>query len=182
MCTVSVPSSKRGPRFLSQADVTKLVSAAPDDQWRAFIVTALYTGLRSGELLELEWRDADFETRRVTVGDSWVPMHQVVFDALQAIRRRSGPVFDLGSRSAIAHRFRKVADAAGVECRPYDLRRACVGMLAAAGVPIKFVVRILRYADPRVPATVHDDDYDQAIHDAIDTLPDVTTAGKAVSA
>jgi integrase len=47
----------------------KLVFAA-DPEWRPFIVTALRTGLRAGELIELKWSDLDFESRKIGVNRS----------------------------------------------------------------------------------------------------------------
>lgn len=49
----------------AQAFVDSL-DAAPL-QWKAFCVIAIYSGLRRGELLGLEWPDIDFDNRIITV-------------------------------------------------------------------------------------------------------------------
>ncbi len=50
------PVPKRDPGFLTEAEVERLVGAAPEP-WRLLVLTAVYTGLRRGELLALRWGD-----------------------------------------------------------------------------------------------------------------------------
>ena len=183
-----VPSLTRGPRFLSRSDVSKLVAAAPDATWRAFLLTAVYTGMRPRELLDLRWCDIDFDARTITVrsrpvrhGALCVPMHQVVIDCLMPLRRGSGRVFPFSSRSVFSHRFRQIAVAAGVQAMPYDLRRYCVAALVSSGAPLRVVQRILCQVDPRLPAHYRFD-LEPVHHEAIAKLPDVTREGKAVKA
>lgn len=50
---------KKEVNFLEPAEAAKLVSAVPE-RWRAMFATAIYTGLRRGELLALRRDDVDF--------------------------------------------------------------------------------------------------------------------------
>ena len=50
----------RKSRALSEAQVRSLLALKLTPWWRAFIVTAVMTGLRPGELLGLRWQDVDF--------------------------------------------------------------------------------------------------------------------------
>ena len=56
----------RDARFLNPEEQEKLV-ASVEGPMRPVVALALDTGLRTGELLRLEWRDVDFEGRMVRV-------------------------------------------------------------------------------------------------------------------
>ncbi len=53
-------------RILSIAQVEALVAATPET-YRAFVMTAAYTGMRMGELRALTWTDIDLEARTAAV-------------------------------------------------------------------------------------------------------------------
>jgi integrase len=57
---------------LSPEEVAAVVRAAKDDQDKALITVAAYTGLRLGELRGLRWRDVDFAKRTIFVRENWV--------------------------------------------------------------------------------------------------------------
>ena len=60
-------AAEREVMTLEQAQVfVDSLDAAPL-QWKAFCVLAIYSGLRRGELLGLEWPDIDFDNRIITV-------------------------------------------------------------------------------------------------------------------
>lgn len=54
---------KQDPEFLSFKESEKLLAATPDE-WKALVDTAILTGLRRGELMELRWGDLHFKTRK----------------------------------------------------------------------------------------------------------------------
>ena len=62
-----VPS--RLPNYLQHHEVRLLLDALPD-RWNSLFATAIYTGLRKGELLGLEKRDVDLENGRIDVRHS----------------------------------------------------------------------------------------------------------------
>lgn len=49
---------RKVPRYLSGDEAARLIVAA-DPEWRAFFATALYTGLRLGEIAAMRWQDVD---------------------------------------------------------------------------------------------------------------------------
>jgi integrase len=58
---------QRAPRrWLSKQEAARLIEKAGDDI-RPFILIALYTGCRRGEILSLRWRDIDFQTKKIAV-------------------------------------------------------------------------------------------------------------------
>ncbi len=57
----------RKSRALTEAQVHALLALKLSPWWRAFIVTAVMTGLRPGELLGLRWEDIDFEAGVIRV-------------------------------------------------------------------------------------------------------------------
>ena len=95
---------RKNPRFFSEAEVGMIMRDCRD-AWAKMIYLMLFlTGMRIGELVNLEWEDVDFENRRITIRskDFWkpkgkeeraVPMHGVVFCMLGNVERRSRWVF-----------------------------------------------------------------------------------------
>lgn len=69
--TVRVPESDQ--KVLNSEEVGKLLTEAKICGHRFFSVwvVALMTGMRSGELYALEWKDIDFETRLIRVSRQW---------------------------------------------------------------------------------------------------------------
>lgn len=70
---LKLPADKRPPKNI--ADKTKALALieAADQRDRALWATALYGGLRAGELQALRWRDVDFKKAIIRVERSWDP-------------------------------------------------------------------------------------------------------------
>jgi len=62
------------PRFLIRDECDKLLKNCGDELYPVFFIF-LNTGMRKSELLNLEWRDVDFERKRIRirVKDGWKP-------------------------------------------------------------------------------------------------------------
>ena len=58
---------ERPHRFLNQEEIRRLVEASRESYIYPMIVTALHTGMRKSELLNLKWSDIDFDRGTVTV-------------------------------------------------------------------------------------------------------------------
>lgn len=58
-------------RIATPEEAAKLVAALPDPHDRALWATALYAGLRRGELMGLRWADVDFEARLIHVSRAY---------------------------------------------------------------------------------------------------------------
>lgn len=97
-------SARRNPRFFSEAEVAVILEECQDAWTKEIYLTLLYTGMRIGELVNLEWEDVDFEERKIMIRpkDFWkpkgkeerhIPMHDVVFYILINREREINWVF-----------------------------------------------------------------------------------------
>lgn len=153
---------------LSSDEEQRLLDAAAANRSRTihtFIRIALFTAMRYGEIRILRWRQIDFDSRTITVGDAKteagrgraIPMNDSLVAILEMHRDwyRSGQgigdirpewyVFPFSSaikaidptRSAttIKTAWESVRQAAGVQCRFHDLRHTTLTKWAEAGVP-----------------------------------------------
>jgi integrase len=138
-------------RVLSEAEIESLVSACPDLRWRCFVCLALTTGLRRGELVNLEWDDVDLDEGMIRVRckagyrtksgkNRGVPLISEVAPALRALREESGEgyVFGVGRgrrwRNTLSRPFAEIVRRAGIEpCTIHDLRKTFISHLANAG-------------------------------------------------
>jgi integrase len=92
------------PRILSKSEVERLLSAAEKSPLYPLVATALFAGLRKGELINLDWEDIDFKQNLITVKNKdWfttknqsfrvIPLNRRLKDILQAYRKPSGSCF-----------------------------------------------------------------------------------------
>jgi integrase len=114
-------SLKAGRDFPTKAELKLLINKAPD-RWRAFIVTAIFTGMRASELRGLPWANIDFENRVIHVSQradlyrkigppkskaGWrdIPLTPLVVNALRQHKLAGGNdlVFRSGKGGVIAH-------------------------------------------------------------------------------
>jgi integrase len=68
LVTVRV-SSRHRERIVAptKAEVRAMLEAVPAGRWRALLVTAIFTGLRSSELRGLRWSDVDFDAKLIQI-------------------------------------------------------------------------------------------------------------------
>jgi integrase len=97
-------SVRKNPRFFSETEVGLILDDCDDPWAKVIYLMLLYTGLRIGELVYLEWDDIDFENRKIKIRpkDFWkpkgreeriIPMHDVVFYLLLRLERKGRWVF-----------------------------------------------------------------------------------------
>lgn len=89
--------------FVSQADIQRVIDAAPDAEWRAIIALARYGGLRTpSETLALKWSDIDWERARVLVhscktehfegkGERVIPLFPELLPCLREVFEQAKP-------------------------------------------------------------------------------------------
>ncbi len=155
-------------RLLSGADVTVTASDGrtwtrrrqPNGRLRLYIVGALHTGARLGELTALTWADVDFKARTVRFVHTkngharTVPMTDTLRALLLGLPRplsSSARVLPQHDRLVISRSFaRLVADLGIANLRFHDLRHDAASQLTMAGVSQRAIMEVLGHRDPRM--------------------------------
>jgi len=155
-------------QFLSFEESDRFVQAA-STEWKAFVVTALKTGLRVGELLALKWEDLDLVAGRLLVRRTlWhdqegtpkggrtreVPLSNEAIATLKAHRHLKGDyVFCETNGKRLTHsRVKSVVPStckkAGLAKRvtTHELRHTFASHLVMRGVTLKAVQELLGHA------------------------------------
>ena len=132
------------PRFLTQEEITKLLENSSGEIQLVFR-TFLLTGMRSGELENLEWDDIDFRHKLIHIRnkDFWhpkrrherdIPIHDELLPLLQAHKKKHGKrsnfVFCNGDDSPFSHN---------------RLRRALCSVTKRGGLPDVTKIHSLRH-------------------------------------
>jgi integrase len=169
-CPVIRPP-KRKPQPVSTEVVERLLSKAPDENMRVFLLTGWLGGLRLNEALALEWEEAEkapyldldhnrivFPAGFVKAGeDQWVPLDPELREAILALPRHGKKVFRFfEARSgkpvkdiAVSHRVVEVARLAGVKMTMKSLRRG-FGCYWASRVPAQVLQKLMRHSNIRI--------------------------------
>lgn len=120
----TVKTKKGSPRRpFTEAEITTLLAAC-DDEWRAVVLMALYTGQRLNDVAVMRWSDIEGGVLRITTAKTdrpmTIPIMKAVLDALH--RSDSESLFPrLAALTPVArsHAFRTVLEKAGlVTARP----------------------------------------------------------------
>ena len=181
------------PRFLTQSEVDRIVNAVRDGveahAWLAdLIVFAVHTGLRRGEIVNLEWDAVDLDARVLTVQntetfttkngtDRRVPLSDTAASVLERLAEdgADGYVFTTSSGGLTgdyaSHAFLRYARAAGIhDCHFHHLRHTACSWLAQRGVPTEAIRRFAGHSSITVTERythVGDDLYSSAIQAAL---------------
>ena len=163
--TLPKPSAGR-TRFLSDDERTALLSACKASEspsLYAFVLFALTTGARRGELYALRWADVDFARRwaifpKTKNGTArGVPLVPAVVAALELLPRGGDRVFPEMMTTA----WRTAAKNAGLaDFRFHDLRHSAASRLVQSGANLSEVAQLLGHKDIRMTqrySHVHND-------------------------
>jgi len=162
--------------FLTSDEIQRLLDAIKNDkhpQAGNIMLMALYTGMRRGEILNLQWRDIDFGNGFINIRESKggkaqkIPLNDGARQVLESIKGERGYVFpgNRGNkRSGINPIINAIKNAANLpkDFRPlHGLRHTYASMLASSGkVDLYTLQRLLTHKDQRVTeryAHLHDD-------------------------
>ena len=142
-------------RVLSQEEEEALLGgarASRQPKLVPFIILALNTGLRRGELLRLEWRDVDLEHRALVVQRSKsgksrrVPLNSVAMGAVEELQpEAAGRLFDFGTQ--VSKTTTKAAERAGlVGVTLHTCRHTFCSRLVARGADLVTVQTLAGHA------------------------------------
>jgi integrase len=160
-------------RHLSLDEIHRLLQASKQDQdgrFHPMIATAIYAGMRLGELFALEWEDIDFKRKVVMIKDKpelglrtktgryrTVPMQTKLARLLAPYRKPSGfcffPEKELRRTTTDFNRhFKQVLKAAKMPkgTNWLTLRRTFGSQLAQSGVDFLRIQTWMGHADPRL--------------------------------
>ncbi len=156
-----VKEDQKPPRIITPEEEAALLDAAEKlygHQMRTFIVTALSTGGRSGELLGLSWSNVDLETGRITFTetkgrrDRIIPIDDDPNLVNELRRLRVQTQQDVGPFTSLAGdpwgRWVRVRTLAGVkDVTIHDCRRTFCCRLIRAGTSLPTVQKLAGHSD-----------------------------------
>jgi len=146
-------------RFLDKEEIQLLLNASSKG-FRPILITALHTGMRKGEILNLMWSDVDFKNRIITIQDSksgkkrMLPMDDTVCEALSLLPTRfqrgyvfPSPVKAGKPRFGVQRQFGNAVKKADIHnFRFHDLRHTFASHLVMSGVDLMTVKELLGHA------------------------------------
>jgi integrase len=149
-------SEEQKSRFLTIAQLDQLIKAVPDPELADFIIAAAYTGLRSGELLALEWGDVDnpegflrVTSKQKGKKENRIPISAKFYEVLGRCRARHGKrVFRWHNVTTMSHLVKKAIRKAGLpeSMHLHDMRHTFGSHLAMSGYNEKTIQDLMRHA------------------------------------
>jgi len=152
----------KAPRFLTKSEIAKLLEQC-NPNLSAIVKFLLNTGMRFGELQNLEWDDIDRKKKEIhiRIKENWspkgderkIPMNNTVQKILKSSQREKRWVFTTktGSQVRQSHtwdRLKVACQRAGLESvGPHALRHTFASHLVMAGVDLATVSRLLGHKD-----------------------------------
>jgi len=156
---------QKTPRFLTKKEIDILLkNAAPD--FKPALEVFLYTGMRKGELVNLEWRDIDFdrEVIHVRAKENWtpkstereIPMNPVVKKSLLKLKKerkgKSKLVFTSKNDNPLKkprQTLMRLTKRCGFPdvTKLHTLRHTFASHLVMEGVPLPTIQKLMGHAD-----------------------------------
>jgi integrase len=145
---------------LTDEQLERVLRAMPDREHQCYVLFAISTTLRRGELCSLRWEDVDFEKNEIRlkapghrkkskVAPRAVPLMPAAVAVLKKLGpRKSGLLFSM-SPSGYSQAWRRAADIAGCpDVRLHDMRREGISRLVElVEAPLQSVVAFTGHSD-----------------------------------
>lgn len=150
-------------RILSKEEEAALLAKCPD-YLRPIVIVALNTGMRRGEILNLRWKQIDFERRQIKIVQTKsgkhrvIPVNDVLFQELMKIKKANqiGEYVFSNPKTGLPYievkkSFKNACRKAGIEdLRFHDLRHTFATRLIASGVDIVTIRDLLGHFSVRI--------------------------------
>ncbi len=145
-------------RYLKPDEVNALLTQC-SEHLRPLVVTAVNTGMRRGELLNLKWPQVDLQNRKITVINTKnnesrvIPVNKTLYDELFSLSRKPKGEYVFYSRYGRPFRdvregFTAAVKRAGIEnFRFHDLRHTFGSHLVMQGVGLRTVQQVMGHKD-----------------------------------
>jgi integrase len=161
-------TEEKMPPYLTTEELVTLTDSIKDKWLRGIVIFASMTGMRLGEVLNLNWDDVDLPNRIVRVLSSVhyrtksgkmrvIPLNQTALDLLNDKEDKTGFVFPgkRGGRANSNHvsaHFRKAASQAKMKqgIHFHSLRHTFASLLVKKGVSLYQVQKLLGHSSSRV--------------------------------
>ncbi len=151
--------------------------------YTAFFRILLYTGMRRNEAIYLKWKDVDLRNRQIHITKTKtrkpriIPINSRLMTILKSLPTRENEyVLDNGNNQPIysERRYWKVlrmaTDASALrQMRIHDFRHTFGSNLAAAGVPLPIIAKLMGHSNIR-QTMVYVDFYPEHLHQSIEKL------------
>jgi len=176
-------------RILSPEEETRLLETVrltrKSQHLEPIIITALNTGMRKGEILNLKWSKVDFKNGNITVEDTKngetriVPMNKKLTETLEGAKKVSRGEY-VFSENGVPYRDVKTGwwtalEKAKIEgFRFHDLRHTFGTRLGMNGYDLKTIMEIMGIKDPNV-AMIYLNPTPQHKRNAVESLEKVTS-------
>lgn len=171
-------------RWLSHAEVARLLAAAEMPHVRLAILIMVSTGARVGAVLDLEWKRVDMARRTIDLridsegprkGRAVVPMNSGLHSAMSEAHEAalSDHVIEWGGRrvASIRRGFSTACAAAKLAgIGPHVLRHTAAVHMVAAGIPIEKVGQMLGHSNLAVTYSTYARYAPEHLHDAAGVL------------
>ncbi len=178
----------RQPAYLTKEDFEGLLPLVSERWLRELIIASVSTGMRRGELLNLRWKDLDFERRLINIQSSdifrtkggkrrSVPMNDIVSQILweKAQRSLGEYVFTLHGRKIdgnwVTCKFRRYIRRAGLNPKLHfhSLRHTFATWLVQGGVSIYEIQKLLGHSNIAV-TQIYSHLTSSELHDAVNKI------------
>lgn len=175
----SLPRKKRVSPNQSQIDIIKESTDVPFGDFFFFL---LYTGMRRGEALAIEWSDIDWENKIINVnksvtytqlgafvkspktkaGERDVPLLDKLSENLKLRKKKSGRIFaepdgSIITESHLLMKIKRYSRATGANATFHQLRHAFATICFEAGLEPKDVQHILGHANISTTMDIYTD-------------------------
>jgi len=153
---------RKAPRFLTKEEIVSLLTKCSPSLVN-IVKVLLNTGMRWGELQNLEWEDVDWNEKviHIRIKEDWspkggerkIPMNNAVSNILKGIQSRSGWIFTTKTGSQVRQQgtwtaFKLACQRARIDnATLHTLRHTFASHLIMAGVDLATVSKLLGHKD-----------------------------------